>query len=115
MTTTHTESAAEKADRFLQAAQAGMESLREPNVQASDRAQLMLEIELALNASRIFSRLAVAQAIERSFPGLVAEPAEGRHRAEYTDDALPGPIEDYGIAPATYLDRYLNPADALRG
>lgn len=97
MTTTPDTTPAALADRYVAAAKAAVEASLEVEDFDFDH-PLRREIAFALDAAQVYSRIAVAEAIERSFPALVAEPVEGKHRAEYTrEDALPGDPRAYGL------------------
>lgn len=65
------EPAASVADRHVKAAQAALVALQDVNLGDFDqREQLKREVEFALDAAQVYSRLAVAEAVERSFPAL---------------------------------------------
>lgn len=81
--TTNQNNHAAQADHFVKAAQAAMFAARE----SDDPDALYREAKFAINAASIHSRLAVAEAVQRSFPALPFE----------TTEALPGHLAEYGI------------------
>lgn len=68
------ENAAQVADRYVKAAKAVLTTLEDSDEWTDEqREYLQLEVEFAMQAASVYSRCAVAEAIERSFPGLVAD------------------------------------------
>lgn len=71
MSTPSIESAASTADRYVKAAKASLEALREVPIGDYDLIdQHRREIEHAMDAAQVYSHLAIAEAVERSFPAL---------------------------------------------
>lgn len=99
MTTNETPTPAEMADRHVKAAQAALSGLRNSVRPAAEEARILREVEFAMDAAQVYSRIAVAKAIGRSFPALEAEYTDGCHRA------LPGDLAEYGINVPEQLDR----------
>lgn len=104
---------AEMADRHLKSAKSLRDVLNDVHVPTVERERLERDLERDLAAASSYSRLALARAIQRSFPALEGEYAGGQHRADVLPDnaeyVLPGPLAAYGLEqPAEFLGTYFD-------
>lgn len=105
MTTSETN--ATKADRFTKAALAALEAARLPQLNDENRETLRLEAETALRAASNYSKLALADAIDRSFPSFPHSGMEFTSGGvDLMDDEVAGRIREHVLAHETSVGRH---------